>query len=393
MRDIRNTRILWGTQVVMTFLVAVFAFFAPAHAQPLDPLVEEGVNILTEKNEIQHLQKIGKLDPTQAQEKLRATRQRWDQYWQKIPPQKQPLIQAQIRKRNAEVLAGLQQKWAAEASQSQNEASAKAAQEPVLADAHSVGNSRETKFLPDILGIHVGMTQPEVKEILKKQKHFATSTAITDERGLVFKSPFLSAIHVVWYGTATSPPETIKIKFAPSPNESRVLYMTRGVGTPLNKEPLPDVLLQSLKEKFGEPYSYQPQDWKGNQKIQNYSFFWFWDSSGKPSHLDPKDEVFISLGISACEAALNNFSIYDTLNFATAHLERALKLGCATGVRVKVQSKWRDGIEVVNDFKTTIIDFDALMSTTMRSKQYLDEVQKADTEEQLEEARKNKPSL
>jgi hypothetical protein len=84
------------------------------NAEPLDRLVEEGVQILKEKHEIVHLQIIRQLDVRQAQEKLLVSRQRWDQYTRKLPPQKQGAILERIKQKDAVVVADLQRKWAAE---------------------------------------------------------------------------------------------------------------------------------------------------------------------------------------------------------------------------------------------------------------------------------------
>jgi hypothetical protein len=89
------------------------------NAEPLDRLVEEGVQILKEKHEVVHLQIMRQLDTRQVQEKLLASRQRWDQYVRKLPPQKQAAILDRIKKRDAVVLADLQRKWAVEGLQMQ----------------------------------------------------------------------------------------------------------------------------------------------------------------------------------------------------------------------------------------------------------------------------------
>ena len=86
-------------------------------AEPFDRLVEEGVHILKEKHEIVHLQVTRQLDVRQAQEKLFANRQRWDQYTRKLPPQKQAAILERIKQKDAVVLTDLQRKWAAEGLQ------------------------------------------------------------------------------------------------------------------------------------------------------------------------------------------------------------------------------------------------------------------------------------
>jgi hypothetical protein len=88
-------------------------------AEPLDRLVAEGVQILKEKHEIVHLQTIRQLDVRQAQEKLLANRQRWDQYTRKLPAQKHAAILERIKEKDAVVLAELQRKWSAKGLQPQ----------------------------------------------------------------------------------------------------------------------------------------------------------------------------------------------------------------------------------------------------------------------------------
>ena len=88
-------------------------------AESVDHLVEEGVQILKEKHEIVHLQIIRQLDVRQAQEKLFASRQRWEQFTRKLPPKTQTAILERIKQKDAVVLADLQRKWAAEGIQLQ----------------------------------------------------------------------------------------------------------------------------------------------------------------------------------------------------------------------------------------------------------------------------------
>ena len=99
---------------VILLTVAVGGCWAESKAEPLDGLVKEGVEILKEKHEIVHLQITRQLDVRQAQEKLLASRQRWDQYTRKLPPQKQAAILERIKQKDARVLADLRRKWAAE---------------------------------------------------------------------------------------------------------------------------------------------------------------------------------------------------------------------------------------------------------------------------------------
>lgn len=101
---------------VMVVTVAL-SYSGEIKAEPLDRLVEEGVQILKEKHEIVHLQITRQLDVRQAQEKLLASRQRWDQYTRTLPPQKQAAILERIKQKNAMVLADLQRKWATEGLQ------------------------------------------------------------------------------------------------------------------------------------------------------------------------------------------------------------------------------------------------------------------------------------
>jgi len=69
-------------------LTVPLGYWGEIKAEPLDRLLEEAVQILKEKHEIVHLQITRQLDVRQAQEKLLANRQRWDQYTRRLPPPK-----------------------------------------------------------------------------------------------------------------------------------------------------------------------------------------------------------------------------------------------------------------------------------------------------------------
>ena len=116
----RRRVFLWYVKPIGVMVLTVaLCCWAELKAEPLDRLVEEGVQILKEKHEIVHLQIMRQLDVRQAQEKLLASRQRWEQYTRKLPPQKQATILDRIKKKDAVVLADLQRKWAAEGLQLQ----------------------------------------------------------------------------------------------------------------------------------------------------------------------------------------------------------------------------------------------------------------------------------
>lgn len=105
--------------IAVMVLAVALGCWAETNAEPIDRLVEEGVQILKEKHEIVHLQIIRQLDVRQAQEKLLASRQRWEQYTRKLPPQKEAAILERIKQKDAMVLADLQRKWSAEGLQLQ----------------------------------------------------------------------------------------------------------------------------------------------------------------------------------------------------------------------------------------------------------------------------------
>ena len=113
----RRVFVRYAKPMVVIVLTVALSCWGQTKAEPLDRLVEEGVQILKEKHEIVHLQITRQLDVRQAQEKLLASRQRWDEYARKLPPQKQAAIWERIKQKDARVLAELQRKWAAEGLQ------------------------------------------------------------------------------------------------------------------------------------------------------------------------------------------------------------------------------------------------------------------------------------
>jgi hypothetical protein len=103
--------------MAVILLNVALAYGGQSNAESLGRLVEEGVQILKEKHEIVHLQITRQIDVRQAQEKLLANRQRWDQYTRKLPPQKHAALLERVKQKDARVLADLQRKWAAEGIQ------------------------------------------------------------------------------------------------------------------------------------------------------------------------------------------------------------------------------------------------------------------------------------
>jgi len=113
----RRVFVRYAKPMVVIVLTVALSCWGQTKAEPLDRLVEEGVQILKEKHEIVHLQITRQLDVRQAQEKLLASRQRWNEYARKLPPQKRGAILERIKQKDAKVLAELQRKWAAEGLQ------------------------------------------------------------------------------------------------------------------------------------------------------------------------------------------------------------------------------------------------------------------------------------
>jgi|SRR5690348_4596799 hypothetical protein len=113
----RRMFLRYAKPIAVMVLTAAMSCWGETKAEPLDRLVEEGVQILKEKHEIVHLQITRQVDVRQAQEMLLASRQRWEEYAQKLPPQKQAAIFERIKRKEAMVLADLQRKWAAEGLQ------------------------------------------------------------------------------------------------------------------------------------------------------------------------------------------------------------------------------------------------------------------------------------
>ncbi|HKN87431.1 MAG TPA: hypothetical protein VJV04_11265 [Nitrospiraceae bacterium] len=113
----RRLFLRYAKAIAVMVMTVAFSCWGETKAEPLDRLIEEGVQILKEKHEIVHLQITRQLDVRQAQERLLASRQRWDEYARKLPPQKQAAILERIKQKDAMVLADLQRKWAAEGFQ------------------------------------------------------------------------------------------------------------------------------------------------------------------------------------------------------------------------------------------------------------------------------------
>src|SRR6185503_6416461 len=96
----RRLFLRYAKSIAAMVLTVALGYWGEIKAEPLDRLVEEGVHILKEKHEIVHLQVTRQLDVRQAQEKLLASRQRWDQYTRKLPPQKQAAILERIKQKD-----------------------------------------------------------------------------------------------------------------------------------------------------------------------------------------------------------------------------------------------------------------------------------------------------
>ena len=241
-----------------------------------------------------------------------------------------------------------------------------------------VGGSGGTKLLPDILGIKVGMAALEVREIVKKQ--FPPET-IESKTAALLDSKFLSVLHVK-VKNSFNPTEAIAVKFASPPNENRVTYVMRTSWPSNQQTPLKnEVLTKALTDKFGKPSDEMNL---GNGYERN--LYWFWDMSGKPTS-ETKDNI-----VRDCENAIPQDPARLDFEVVEDPIQSkvALKRGCATGVRVWMQSP---DLALVRMYTVTAIDFDARVSSATRTNQYLADRERTEKEKVLEKASGNKPRL
>ena len=331
----------WWSGCGIVFASVVLAFFSHAKAQPVDPLLDEAVQILIEKHEIIHLQKIGQLDPAEAQQRLQANKQRWDQYSQKIsqkigqlPNEKQQAFADQLNKRKAAAFATLQQKWDAEARQLPKDGSgAQAGQQaastapPAQTGTGGAKTAAEGEVGPDVLGIKLGIsTAADVRAALAK---VTPSITLKEQHGqlvrpgrpvLIEGTEYLTQLRGVTspYGDCGSGVtvnlnfgscEIIEVKFSARPNAGTALSLIRTMY--FVKGPSLDTMTRSLVEKYGEP------GFHGRSGDFNVAFTWAWSTEGKPISLNAQHP---------CVLSPNNDS--------PTNIEEALRVGCAAVVQV-----------------------------------------------------------
>jgi len=149
---------------------------------------------------------------------------------------------------------------------------------PTPVPAALAGGIDATK-LPDIEGIHLGMTIPQALAVLKPLYPTSPASGITGDWG-----KFQGTTVPAWQGSvvATANPlvianqgessDTITITFSTPPNQQVAISMDRTIGFPTGKYPTVANVEAALIQKYGpNPIMIGP-DWLG----------WIFDEQGKP---------------------------------------------------------------------------------------------------------------
>lgn len=128
--NVKRVRQAMSTTCCLLMIIATLGFFSPVNAQSVDPLVEEGIQIRIEQQEISHLQRTGQISREKAQERSQAlqthTKDFKNRFAQLPKAEQQPLTQ-QINNRFAVLFPPIQQKWNADALRLQEEDRAQSA--------------------------------------------------------------------------------------------------------------------------------------------------------------------------------------------------------------------------------------------------------------------------
>lgn len=248
---------------VMLVTAALGFCFTHVYAQSVDSLVDEAIQILTEKHEIVHLTTIGQLDGVQAQEKLQANKQRWENLSRKVrqqPPEQQRAFMEQFTKRKI----ALQQKFGAEARQLQKEGSAQVGQEPAVPMTSAAEGKNDSASSSaahalksnDVMGIAIGMSVTEVKKLLNDKFPSNSNFPIDfDSYGKQWIGQYVSL--PAWMIKKNNvfdkkANEVVAIDFSNPPLKQEVLAVAKFQSYPNDKTPSLSATETGLIEKYGQ---------------------------------------------------------------------------------------------------------------------------------------------
>ena len=182
------------------------------------------------------------------------------------------------------------------------------------------------------------------------------------------------------------------IEFSTPPGDSKVIAVSRIVNFSQSQEPTIENLRSSLTAKFGQP-TYQ---FEVASRFQGMD--WGWDKAGqisKPSgQPNACSAVFLSQFSNPLETE-DMARLMDSLHSSISTLQQENDTGCAIGVAVRIVP---DPYSIANGklaktLRMALIDPHDALQAEIATNNYLNQIKKAQAEEELKKARANKPPL
>ncbi len=229
----------------------------------------------------------------------------------------------------------------------------------------------------DILGVHIGMTPAEVKNVLAQHRKGMQWQEEKGDLGIQ-EDQFLARASVVWGNVGNSGAERVVVVFSPPPGGPKVLAVERTLWLDQSQATTIETLANSLTDKFGQPLTKSPPN------STNREFFWAWDKAGQISK--PNQSNIVNRRV------LLIFESPSTMRYLLLPvLQQQDDGGCAMVVRARITS---NNGGVATSLEMTLTDAHDALQAAIAANDHVKHVQEARKEEALKKASANKaPAL
>jgi hypothetical protein len=258
---------------------------------------------------------------------------------------------------------------------------------PVQVPAAPAGGIDASK-MPDVIGIHLGMSPQEVIAIMKPQfpqgKQDIGVNPGYAKFGHAPNPPWIQTIigHADKCGNNECA-DVVNVVFSGPPNKQSAVSIDRGLSFQQGKQPTPDTIKAALMQKYGaNPLVITP-----------VTMGWAFDEAGRPiTPANGKALVQCAGNVSAAaiggpsptNAALE-YGITGTQPLTAADVKDMLRNPCRVGVYVL--ANWNAAGPIVSGFTVKISENSEATRAAIAEQQYLDQVAAGQDQQQLNKAK------
>ena len=247
--------------------------------------------------------------------------------------------------------------------------------------------------MPDIVGVHLGMSP---QEVIAKLKPLYPTTHVGDLGVNLGYAKFGHAPGAPWIQTINGHADpcgnnqcsdVFNVVFNGPPNKQGAIGIDRAMGFPQGKEPTPDTVKTALLQKYGpNPFMVSP-----------FTMGWAYDEQGRPI-MPPNGKALVQCAGTVTSGAVGGptptnaapeYGLTGTRALTPADVADLMRNPCRVGVYVL--AAMNVGGQTVNSFSVKISENSEATRDVIAQQKYLDSVAAGQQQQQLNKAKQQAP--